>query len=357
MVYKYSLINQMQKMPAMRFCLFFLVFMTSLNLFAEESLQTATVERVPVPVVYQLSGFIEAVNQATMKAETSGRIAEVFIDVDDIVKKGTVIARFRGTRQKADLDLAVAGFEEARADYERSKSDFDRYSDLYEQKLVSRSALDQASATLKGAEARLDAAGASVKKAREEYENTIIRAPYSGIVTKRHIEVGEAVNVGSPLVSGISLDAIRAVVDIPQAYVESVRSNQKAYIELPDGSSQVSEKITVFPYADELSHTFRVRVELPPGVGAMYPGMVTKVGFVVGERPLLVIPAQAMVNRGEMQAVYVKQADGRIAMHQIRPGESVVDGRRVVHAGLAEGDQVFIDPQAATVALKQQATK
>lgn len=353
MVYKYSLIQQMQKTPAMRSPVFFLLLIHSMTLYAE----TARVERVPVPVVHQLSGFVEAVNQATMKAETSGRIAEVFIDVDDIVEKGKVIARFRGTRQKAELDLAMAGLEEARAIFDRSKSDFDRYNDLYEQKLVAKSALDQASAALKAAEARLDAAGASVKKAKEEYENTIIRAPYSGIVTKRHIEVGESVNVGSPLVSGISLDAIRAVVDIPQAYVESVRSNKKAYIQLADGTSQLSEKLTVFPYADELSHTFRVRVELPAGVSGLYPGMVVKIGFVIGEKQLLVIPAQAMVNRGEMQAVYVQQPDGRIAMRQIRPGESLVDNRLVVHAGLEEGEQVYLDPLAATVAFKQQAAK
>ncbi|HEY9050021.1 MAG TPA: efflux RND transporter periplasmic adaptor subunit [Gammaproteobacteria bacterium] len=343
----------MQKTSAMRFLVIFLLLSHSLTLFAE----TVAVERVPVPVVHQLSGFIEAVNQATMKAETSGRIAEVSIDVDDIVKKGMVIARFTGTRQKAELDLAVAGFEEAKAIYDRSKSDFDRYSDLYEQRLVAKSALDQASAALKAAEARLDAAGASIKKAKEEYENTIIRAPYSGIVTKRHIEVGESVSVGSPLVSGISLDAIRAVVDIPQAYVESVRSNKKAYIELADGTNQVSDKITVFPYADEVSHTFRVRVELPSGMSGLYPGMVVKIGFVVGEKQVLVIPAQAMANRGEMHAVYVKQADGRIVMRQIRPGESLVDNRLAVHAGLAEGEQIFLDPLAATVAFKQQAAK
>jgi len=333
-----------------------LLSLVTVTALAEESAPLTTpVIRTTVPEVYQSHGLVEAVNKATMKAETTGRIAQIYFDVDDIVTKGAVIARFRNTRQKAELDLAEAGLAEAKAEFNRSKADYERFKDLFEQKLVAASTLDKASADLKAAQARLDGAKASVQKATEEYENTIIRAPYSGIVTQRHVEVGEAVNPGSPLVSGISLDSIRAVVDVPQDYVEQVRTRKTALIYLADRPAPLtSEKVTIFPYANEQSHTFRVRVDLPNGVEGLYPGMMVKLGFVVGEKSVLVVPSSAIVKRGEITAVYVQENGGHIVMRQIRAGDTIDGARTIVNAGLDENERVFVDPYAATVALKQQ---
>lgn len=307
----------------------------------------------PVPVVHKFTGSVEAIQKATMKAETSGRIAEIYFDVDDIVAKGDVIARFRNTKQKADMDLALAGQKEAAAALARDESEYKRFSDLYQQRLVARALLDQGKAALDASRARLDAANARIKQAQENYEYTIIRAPYSGIVTQRHIEVGESVNQGSPLVSGVSLDALRLVVDVPQSLIDPIRQQKKAQIILDNNEIVDGEQVTIFPYADELSHTFKVRVDLPEGVKGLYPGMLVKVGFVVDEKSELTIPVNAMVHRGEMYIVYVQHDNGEIRMRQIRPGPKIADGQMIVHAGLTEGEKVFLDPQAATIARKQ----
>lgn len=322
---------------------------------AEQVNPTLQLVKQQVPVVYTFTGAVEAIHKATMTAETSGRIAEVFFDVDDIVDKGDVIARFRNNQQKADLDLALAGRKEAEAALARDESEFKRYVELYEKRLVAKALLDQARAALDGSKARLEASSARIKQARENYENTVIRAPYSGIVTKRHIEVGEAVNPGSPLVSGLSLDKLRLVVDVPQSLIESIRQQKKAQIVLNDGKIITSEALTIFPYADDLSHTFRVRVELPEDIHGVYPGMLIKVGFVTDQQRVLTIPVQAMVHRGEMNIVYVQAETGQIHMRQIRPGPSLGGGEMIVHAGLTEGETIWLDPVAATIALKQAA--
>ena len=322
-------------------------------LASEHTIPVLELEKKPVPVVHKFTGTVEAVLKATMKAETSGRIAEIYFDVDDIVAKGDVIARFRNTRQKADLDLAVAGHREAAAALVRDESEFKRYNDLYEQRLVAKTLLDQARASLDASRARLDAASARIKQAKENYEYTVIRAPYSGIVTQRHIDVGEAVNPGSSLVSGVSLDNLRLVVDVPQSLIEPIRKLKKAQIILNSGEIINSQQLTIFPYADELSHTFRVRVELPESVQGLYPGMLLKVGFIVEEKSELTIPVTAMVHRGEMYIVYMQNENGQISMRQIRPGPQIGDGQMIVNAGLIEGEKIFLDPLAATIALKQ----
>lgn len=338
----------------MRAFYFLASFSLVISAFAnEKTIPLLELVKKPVPVVHKFTGSVEAIHKATMKAETSGRIAEVYFDVDDIVEKGDVIARFRNTRQKADLDLAMAGQKEAAAALARDKSEFNRISELYEQRLVAKALLDQAKAALDAAQARLDASNARIKQARENYEYTVIRAPYSGIVTQRHIEVGESVNPGSSLVSGVSLDKLRLVVDVPQSLIEPIRKQKMSRITLNNGEVINSEQLTIFPYADELSHTFRVRVDLPEGVQGLYPGMLVKVGFVVEEKSVLSIPLNAMVHRGEMYIVYVQHEDGQIRMRQIRPGPRIGDSQMIVHAGLTEGDKIFTDPLAATIALKQ----
>lgn len=331
-------------------------FFLAVSVFANEhTIPVLKLVKKPVPVVHKFTGTVEAIHRATMKAETSGRIAEIYFDVDDIVTKGDVIARFRNTKQKADMDLALAGQKEAAAALARDESEYKRFSDLYEQRLVAKALLDQAKAALDASRARLDAANARIKQAQENYEYTVIRAPYSGIVTQRHIEVGESVSPGSPLVSGVSLDALRLVVDVPQSLIEPIRQQKKAQIILHNKDIVNSEQLTVFPYADELSHTFKVRVDLPEGVKGLYPGMLVRVGFLVDEKMELTIPVKAMVHRGEMYIVYVQHENGEIRMRQIRPGPQIADAQMIVHAGLTQGEKIFIDPLAATIARKQAA--
>jgi RND family efflux transporter MFP subunit len=292
-----------------------------------------------------------------MKAQTSGQLAEIYFDVDDIVNKDDVLARFNNKRQKAELDLAMAGYAEAEADYQRSDDDFNRIDKLFAEKIVSKSDLDRAQAAQRTAKARLDGANARVKSARQEYEYTVIRAPYSGIVTKRHVQVGESVHPGSDLVSGISLDRLRVVVDVPQDLVETIRQHKKAMLYLPDGSSVDSEDLTIFPFADEASNSFRVRINLPTGISGLYPGVLVRVGFSGDNREVLVIPASALTHRGEMSIVYVRADDGRIVLRQVRQGDAIDQDRLVIHAGLAEGESVFPDPTAATVLLKHSLEK
>ena len=323
----------------------------SANGFADVA--TLAVEQVNVPQLHRLTGRVEAVNQATMTAQTSGRIAQMYVDVNDMVNKGEPLARLKNEQQTADVNLATAGLAEARAEAERAQNDLNRLSDLFKRQLVAKAALEQSQAAQKTAEARLKAAQARVSSAEENYQFTLIRAPYAGIVTRRHVAVGESVRPGSPLVSGISLNQLRVVVDVPQSLVTAVRSQKKALVEVADGKQILSEKITVFPYADELTHGFTARIELPEGVADLFPGMLVSVNIMNGEVSALRVPATSVVQRGELSAVYVKQPDGRISLRQVRHGR-MENGQQIIHAGLAAGEQVFIDPQAAVVALKQQ---
>jgi RND family efflux transporter MFP subunit len=304
------------------------------------TLESAEASRQVVAREQVVDAVIEAVYQSTVSAQTSGRIIDVLVDVDDYVTKGDVIVRFRDKEQQAAHKAARARAEEAR-------SSFNRIKDLIERKLVPKAEYDKAQAALKSANAALE-------QAQERLEHTVVRAPFSGIVVKRHVESGESANPGQPLMTGLSLETLRAIADVPQSHIDSVRKIGRARVILPtrDNLSVTGAKLTISPYADPASHTFKVRVDLPEGQHNVYPGMFAKVAFVTGEDERLVIPGKAVVHRSEVTAVYV--IDGKnISFRQIRIGRDLGDGKREVLAGLDAGEKVALDPIRAGVMLKQ----
>lgn len=303
-----------------------------------------------IEVERKLDGTVEAVNQGTVAAQTSGRVAEILYDVNDFVPAGAVIIRLRSTEQRAGLQQAQAALKEAAAREAEAQTRYQRMADMFDRKVVPKATLDEVTAGRDAAVARLAAARASVESAREGVSYTEVRAPYAGVVTKRLVEVGETVSPGTALMSGLSLQYLRVAVDVPQSIVAQVRRIKKAAVYV-DGRRIEAEKVTVFPEASSSSNTFRARLELPENATDLYPGMFVKVGFVTGEADRLLVPATSVVARSEVTAVYVLDTNGRTSMRQIRLGDAHGDRLEVI-SGLRAGEKVAVDPLAAIRELK-----
>jgi len=321
---------------------------------AASDIEVIKAEYRTVPRSQVFDGTIEAVHETTVSAQTSGRIVEVLYDVDDFVEKGALLVRFEDTTQKAGLEKAKAGLVEAQARYSEARSEFDRIKGIYEQKLVSKSHYDQAEASFKAARAKLNASRAAKDEAQIRYDYTQVHAPYSGILTARHVEVGESATEGTPLMTGISLDFLRVLVNIPQNSINAVRTLKQAEVLVSDDAQPVpTEKITFFPYADPSTNTFRVRAYLPQAIEGLFPGMFVKVAFRVGEERQLLVPASAVVYRSEVTGLYIQYEDGSVALRQVRIGRKANGDQREVLAGLDEGEQVVLNPEQAIMRIKQ----
>lgn len=320
--------------------LFVRLFATSTVIAEETKPNWLNVNYVQTEEERTLSAVVEAVHQATISAQTSGRVVKINADVDDTVNKGDILIHFRNKEQKAALNVAKAAFEEAEAEYNRVQ-------DIYKKKLVAKAMLDKATARFKSAKARL-------AQANEAFENTIIRAPYSGIVVKRHIEVGEFANPGRKLMTGLSLEKLRAIVSLPQDLVHVVRKQNKATAILKNNQRLPITKITVSPYADKESHTFNMRAELPKGDFSIYPGMFIKVAIVSGIKNSLLVPASAIAQRSEVTAIYVMK-DNKLSFRQVRVGAFISTSNSYeILAGLEENEKVMLDPVAAAAQIKLQ---
>lgn len=331
-----------------------MVFLIAPFLLIAEELKTITVQSTPIKKIVYLDGLVEAVQQATLFAQTSGRVIKLTYDVDDFVKKGSVIARVRDTEQKARLKQAKAGYNATKAQADEADLEFKRVTGLFEKKLVAASLKDKADAGLKSALAQLNAASARYDEAKEQFEHTVIRAPFSGTLTKRHIEVGETLQVGQAIVSGVAQqDALRFNVQVPQRLIDTARKLAKVEVILDNGKRIVSDQIIIFPTADTKTHSFQLRAMVFSNSYRLYPGMFVKVGLETGTKKQISIPIKSIVQRGELSAVYVLGENNKISLRQIRVGASK-DDKQIILAGLQNGEQIIVQPNQAAVAIKAQ---
>ncbi|GAB2504209.1 efflux RND transporter periplasmic adaptor subunit [Pseudoxanthomonas sangjuensis] len=323
---------------------------------AARGLETLTVQAADAADGRAWDGVVEAVRQATLSAQTSGRVVEVNHDVGDRVAAGAVLLRISAVEQQAGVDSALAQLRSAEAAAAEAEATWRRYAALARNQYVSKLQLDQARATRDAAAAARDAARAGVAQARQGAGYTVVRAPFAGVVASRDVEPGESVVFGGNLIAGQTLmtvfspDALRIEVSVPQADAERIRALPGAKIAFDDGRRIDAAQVTVFPSADAATHSVKVRVALPALDPVPLPGSTARVSFpAVRGAAYPRIPASAVVRRGEVSAVYVIAA-GRPSLRQLRLGGQSGDTVEVI-AGLQAGETIAADPVAALQAL------
>nr|WP_238346035.1 efflux RND transporter periplasmic adaptor subunit [Luteimonas saliphila] len=295
-------------------------------------------------------GVVEAVRQATLSAQTNGRVTDVLRDVDDRVSADEVLVRLSAVEQQSGVDAARAQLRAAEASAVEAEGNFRRYLELSQGQYVSKSQLDQMRAMRDSAVAARDAAREQVTSAGQQTAYTTIRAPYAGIVGSRDVEPGESVGIGQPLMTVFAPGALRIEVSVPQSDADAIRAEPAAKVTFDDGRRVDADDVTVFPSADPATHAVRVRVQLPQLDPVPQPGRTAKVAFpAVKGAAHPRVPASALVQRGEVDAVYVL-AEGRLSLRQLRLGERSGDVIDVI-AGLKAGETIAADPVAAMQAL------
>ncbi len=228
---------------------------------------TAPVQYREVDQTYAAEAVVEAINQATLAAQVSGRVVEVAFDVGDPVRKGQVLVRI----DESEVNQALAGSEaqvaQAQANLQNARLAHERSKQLLARHFVSQAAVDKALADYKAAEAQLKAALAGVGQTSATKGFATIVAPYDGIVSARQVEPGEMATPGKALMTVFSPRGLRVAASIPQYRLAQVRLSPRAQIEFPDSKLQVTgTRITILPVADARTHTTRARVDLPAGL-------------------------------------------------------------------------------------------
>ncbi len=321
------------------------------------------VPSVPVMVVgaqsvgagLTLDGSLQAVRQSVLSAQASGRIAQLSVKAGDRVQAGQVLAVIDDRATQAGVAQAQAGVAQADAQLANARAQFERTRDLRAQGFVAQAALDTAQSQLKAAQAGLAAASAGQTQSSLAQGFTRLTAPYDGWVLQTHAEAGSLAMPGTPVLTVYAPQPIRAVVYVPASLQAAAQQAQQVEVQLPGSERWVKPAAsTSLPTADPVSQTVEWRLDLSAADGAnQVPGRQVRVRFVgSGAQQRLVVPASALLRRGELTAVYLAASRGEgqpegFSLRAVRTGAGHGEAGLEVLAGLKAGDRVALDPVRA----------
>jgi membrane fusion protein (multidrug efflux system) len=282
----------------------------------KESSEAATA--VPVEVqplrqagmvaVYSGTASIEAHEEAEVVAKVGGEVRQIFIEEGDVVKAGQVLARLDGDRLRLELAQTEANLRKLERDYNRQL-------ELSEKGLVAKG-------TAENAKFDLDALRAAYDRNRLELSYTDIRAPIDGVVSARHIKVGNTITEGTPTFRVTNLDPLVAYVHIPEKEFRKLAPEQSAEVVVDAlGGDRFEGRISrISPTVDPKTGTFRARVEVPDTSRRLKPGMFARVNIVYERREnALQVPRAAILDADGEQSVYVA-ADGKAEQRRVATG-------------------------------------
>lgn len=295
-------------------------------------------------------GVVQAVRQTAMAAQVAGAVVSLHVKAGDLVRSGQVLLRIDARAAEQTAAAGAAQVQAARAAQEAATRDFERQKQLFSKNYISQAALDSAEAQYKATQAQAAAQLASAGVARTQSGFYVVTAPYPGVVAEVSVVLGDMAMPGRTLLTLYDPGALRVSAAVPQAVAARLQPGQGGMVDLPGAATGriTPVKTQWMPTVDPATHTLELRLDLPPGLAGVTPGMFARAWLPLAGSPegRLFVPARAVVRRAELTAVYVLGSDGRALLRQVRLGRS--QGEQVeVLAGVSAGERVVLDPQAA----------
>jgi HlyD family secretion protein len=316
----------------------------------------------PARAILNASGYLVARRKAVVSAKIQGRLAELDVDEGSWVTAGQVIARLDNSDLQAQIEVARAGVQQATADLAEKQRQLRLTQGLANDGVVSQDQLQAATSRVRLAEAALSQSKASLSLAEANFQNTIIRAPFAGVVVKKMAEVGESV---APIPPGVNLSTssgaivgiadmatLEAEADVSETNIAKLQRNQPAQISLdaiPDHTYRAVLR-QVIPTADRTKATIAVKVRLLEKDENLRPEMSAKVTFLEHAkessntvRPIITVPKGALVTGNGATAVFVIDSQKKVRLAPVSIGGEA-QGAVIIADGLVGTEALVLRP-------------
>lgn len=331
-----------------------------------ESAAPETVSNVPVVVAQKKTapdwletvGTVRAAQTSQVASQIMGNIVEIRAHEGDRVQRGQLLALIDESQRRSSVDQATAALSGAEKEVSTADSDFSlaeatlkRYQQLYEKKSVSPQEFDEIKARYQSTQARRDMARAgqaqataALTQARTSLGYAQIRAPFAGLVTEKKADAGTLASPGTPLftVEDTRSYRLEATVDESDIRILRIRQAVPVSIDALEDAGLTGKVVQIVPAADAASRSFLVKVELPSDP-RLRSGLFGRARFPRGERTLLSIPRSAVVERGQLEGVYVIDANQIAGLRYITLGQVAGDQVEVL-SGLQDGEKLIAAP-------------
>ena len=272
----------------------------------------------------EVVGTVHARLHSVIEAKVSGKIEQMLVVPGQNVKAGELLVQLDAREVQAQLDQALAVRQQA-------ENDLKRATDLIQQKILSPSEFDAAQSKF-----RVTDAAAAAAKTLLGY--TKVAAPFDGVITRKDADVGDLAAPGKSLLEMEDARDLRLEADVPEALVDKIALGDKLPVRVGVQETNLEGTVSeIAPSADPNSRTFLVKLDLPPASG-LRAGQFGRVAVPVGETSALRVPATAVLQRGQMELVFVV-ANGHAQLRIVKTGKRVGDEVELV-SGVDAGEQV-----------------
>jgi len=322
------------------------------------NISVVTAQTAAIPDVIEAVGTLRAAQTSQLAAQMMGNIVEIRAREGDQVQRGQVLAIIDDAQPRAAFDRATAADLAAQqeiaasdADFALAEATFKRYQTLSERKSVSPQEFDEIKARYHAAQARCEIAragqaqaNAALQQARTALGYSHIVAPFDGLVTEKKADIGTLASPGMPIFTVEDLRRYRFEAAVNESDLHFVRQGEEISVSIDAlGDRQLNGKVVeIVPAADPASRSFLVKIEMPSDP-ALRSGIFGRAHFAHGERTALVIPRTALVERGQLQGIYVLDQNRIAGLRYITLGKAWAQQIEVL-AGLQAGEMLIADP-------------
>jgi RND family efflux transporter MFP subunit len=289
-----------------------------------------TVENKSRVATEDVVGTVRARLHSVIEAKVSGRIDRMLVVPGQNVKTGELLVQLDAREVQAQQDRALAVRQQA-------ESDLKRAADLFRQKILSQSEYDNA-------QSKFRVADAAATETETLLGYTRVIAPFAGVITRKYTDVGDLAAPGKALLEMEDARDLRLEADVPEAVIGHLTLGDKLAVRVSGVTNGLEGVVSeIAPSADSNSRTYLVKLDLPSAPG-LRAGQFGRAAMPVGETAALRVPVSVVVQRGQMELVFVA-VNNRAQLRIVKTGKRIGDEVELV-SGVDAGEKVVVDGAA-----------
>jgi membrane fusion protein (multidrug efflux system) len=306
--------------------------------------QTASVVERPMPEHLVLTGTLRASQESEVAADAAGKVTATFVERGQRVRAGDTLAILDARGASINVSAANAQSQLAKAQLEQAQRECERVKSLKETGAISQAEYDRVTSQCQTTQWSAAAAQAQQQNAQKVVGDSVIRAPFAGVVGERYVNVGQYVQPSTRVVSLYTPDPLRLELTVPEANVGGLKQEQPVTFTVSAfGDTKFSGTVKfISPNVRPTTRDLVIEAFAPNADLRLRPGMFAVAKLETSEKPLPAVPSSAIVKRGEVSRAYAV-IDKHVAERVVQTGGER-DGNTAVLVGLKVGEVVVLSP-------------
>jgi RND family efflux transporter MFP subunit len=307
---------------------------------AVTGVKTILVVLSTVDDVYETTGTVKAEHASVVASRIMGMVTAVYVKEGDRVKAGQLLMTIDHQELTQKVRGASMALETAKQNKALAETTWRRYRNLYDEKALSQQEMDQVETQKKVAESEYERAAAALAEAGTYQDFARIKAPMAGVVTSRKIDAGSMAVPGQPLLTIESASSFYVEIFVDETLTGRLKKSMPVEVAIDAEGRKFRGSIRdVISNVDQHSRTYLVKIALP--AEGLKSGLYARIRIPVGKKNLILVPGNAVVQKGQLTGVYSVAPGGLVTYRLVKTGRSYPDGSIEILSGLVANEQII----------------